>query len=163
MRLVGGQFRAQLVDGARRAPTVTPMPAATRSSVSIQFRVCRTEIWHWLAAMERRLTGLGVVTPAEIAARIKALTKRKHGTRSRKRIDWRPRPRPYICEVPELPAFAVSQGVRANEQEPPGVNARGAGRGARPRAKSFPKCRAPLGRVAAARQEDLDRWRHDTD
>jgi nitrile hydratase beta subunit len=74
----------------------------------------------WLAAMERTLINLGVLTPVEIAARVRALPKRKRRPQTARRVDWRPQPRSSIRAVPTQPAFALGQAVRTKNHQPPG-------------------------------------------
>lgn len=74
----------------------------------------------WLAAMERSLTALGVVTATEIDARVNARPKRKRRTSAAERIEWRPVATPYARELAQPPAFSVGQQVRAKNHQPSG-------------------------------------------
>lgn len=77
----------------------------------------------WLAAMERALVRLGVLTPDETAARMRRRRARKN-TRVTTRggaAPWTPSgPTIFARAVERPPRFAVGQAVRTRNHQPPG-------------------------------------------
>jgi nitrile hydratase beta subunit len=73
----------------------------------------------WLAAIERSLVELGVVTPEEIAAR-----RRRRGLRAARRRGrpgaWSPVAGDYVRAVATAPAFAVGARVATRNHQPAG-------------------------------------------
>jgi nitrile hydratase len=75
----------------------------------------------WLAALEGTLAALGVVAPADLAARMAAPTPiEPGGGAAAGRSTWRPAPRPYVRAVAAAPAFAVGQRVATRNHQPAG-------------------------------------------
>jgi nitrile hydratase len=74
----------------------------------------------WLAAMQRTLFGLGVVTAAEIEERMRALRRRRRRRAAAPRMAWQPLGRPYVRAVDSAPAFVAGQRVRTRNHQPAG-------------------------------------------
>ena len=74
----------------------------------------------WLASLERALAALGIVSAAEIAARMKRPRRRKTTARKAAEPRWRPAARSYVRSVERTPAFAVGQTVRTRNHQPAG-------------------------------------------
>jgi nitrile hydratase len=71
----------------------------------------------WLAALERMLVGLGVVTADEIRARMRRRVRR---VKRRGAVVWKPAARNYVRAVAAAPAFAPGDRVRARNHQPAG-------------------------------------------
>jgi nitrile hydratase subunit beta len=74
----------------------------------------------WLASMERALQALGIVTGADIEARMRARRRRRRPKAAAPRVAWRPVGRPYARRIDAAPAFAPGQRVRTRNLQPAG-------------------------------------------
>ena len=74
----------------------------------------------WLGSVERTLAALGVVTSEELAARMRALRRRRPRRRLAPHGEWRPVAHPYVRPTDAAPRFAVGQVVRARNHQPAG-------------------------------------------
>ena len=82
----------------------------------------------WLAAVERSLAGLGIVTPDEIAAEIakRRRARRRRARRSERDTEratrgrWRPRARRYARAIAAAPTFSTGQAIITRDLQPSG-------------------------------------------
>jgi nitrile hydratase len=74
----------------------------------------------WLAAMERALQAAGVVTGAEVQARMRARRGRRRQKTAAPRVAWRPVATPYTRRIDAVPVFAPGQRVRTRNLQPAG-------------------------------------------
>ena len=74
----------------------------------------------WLAAFERTLVHLGIVTAEDIADRMKGRRRRKARPAGAARAAWSPPSTSYAREVDRPPAFGEGQSVVTRDHQPPG-------------------------------------------
>ena len=74
----------------------------------------------WLAAMERALQAAGIVTEADVEARMRARRGRRRRKAALPRAAWRPVATTYTRPIDAPPAFAPGQRVRTRNLQPAG-------------------------------------------
>ena len=74
----------------------------------------------WLAALLRGLLGAGVLTEADIPARLRARRSRGRRAKASARPRWMPASVSYARAVERQPAFAVGDAVRTRNHQPTG-------------------------------------------
>ena len=74
----------------------------------------------WLAGMERALNALGIVTGADIEARLRSRRRRRRQKAAATGVTWRPVAKSYARRIDAAPAFALGQRVRTKNLQPSG-------------------------------------------
>lgn len=74
----------------------------------------------WLASMQRALNAMGIVSSADIEARVRSRPARRRKKSAAARVAWRPVAKPYARRIDAAPAFAPGGRVRTRNLQPSG-------------------------------------------